>query len=65
VYAFEPNVVRTPTVVVLSLIAVGTPYSGPACSGRGNAASAVARAASAVTVTKAPSPSAYVSMRAR
>ena len=34
--AADPNVVRTPAVRFRSLIAVGTPYSGPAPSGTGS-----------------------------
>ena len=56
--AAEPNVVRTPAVRLRSLIAVGTPYSGPAPSGTGSSDSARASASSGVRVTNAPTSSA-------
>ena len=64
----EPNVVRTPAVLLRSLIAVGTPSSGgssPPARSRSSAAAAAARARSAVTVMKAPRPASSASMRAR
>jgi hypothetical protein len=48
----DPKLLRTPFVALRSLIAVGTPASGPSPTGRAE------RACSPVTVTKAPSSSA-------
>jgi hypothetical protein len=59
--AAEPKVVRVPAVSVRSLMATGTPASGPLPG----TATAVARAASAVTVTKAPSASPWAAIRPR
>ena len=53
----EPKVVRTPAVRLRSLIAVGTPKSGPALSGRSPKAAACSRASSGVRVTNAPTSS--------
>ena len=64
----EPNVVRTPAVLLRSLIAVGTPSSGgssPPARSRRSAAAAAARARSGVTVMNAPSPASRASIRAR
>ncbi len=55
----EPNSVTTPAVAFRSLIAVGTPASGPSPRG------VHARAASAVTVTNAPTVSDRRSIRSR
>ena len=55
---FEPAVVGTPFVQMLSLTAIGTPASGPRASPRARAAStaaACARACSAATAVKAAS----------
>ncbi len=58
VNAADPKVVRTPAVRFRSLIAVGTPYNGPAPSGTGSSESASASARSGVRVTNAPTSSA-------
>jgi hypothetical protein len=64
--AADPNVVRTPAVIVRSLMAVGTPCSGPRPSaGTASSAFACARASSAVTVTNAPTSPPYAAIRSR
>ncbi len=55
----DPKLVRTPSVAFRSLIAVGTPASGP------SPVAEAERAWSAVTVTKAPSSSESRPIRSR
>jgi hypothetical protein len=62
----EPQVVRSPAVMITSLCAIGTPASGAAApaASAASAARACASAPSASTVTKALSAACAASMRA-